>query len=280
MAYSVRVGSRYCAMMVALGLSLGGVGAAQQTAARTAVPFHEPDPLAFDDHAGFTQIFDGKTLTGWDGDPTAWRVEDGAIVGESFKDKPRPNSYISYHGTEAKDFDLKLEIKVENGGGSGIQYRSSVGKPWIRGFPAGVTTPNLNWMMTGPQADFWYPVNPQHMSYNGQFYSENTTLGIEAYRGQVVEAEPGVTKRLVANIGDRSALGGYVKINDWNQYEIIARGGVFLHILNGQLMAVLIDDDPASSNNATGLIGIELEGQPSKVSVRNLWLKKSILKSQ
>ncbi len=65
-----------------------------------------------------------------------------------------------------------------------------------------------------------------------------------------------------------------MKINDWNEYEIIARGGVFLHILNGQLMAVLIDDDPASSNNATGLIGIELEGQPSKVSVRNLWLKK------
>ncbi|QMV20209.1 DUF1080 domain-containing protein [Granulicella sp. 5B5] len=247
---------------------------AQQAQKRVVVPFHEPDPLAFDDHAGFTQIFDGKTLKDWDGDPTVWRVENGAIVGESFKDKPRPNSYISYHGSEAKNFDLKLEIKVEEGGGSGIQYRSSVGKPWLRGFPAGTPTPNLNWMMTGPQADFWYPVNPQHFSYNGQIYSENTPLGIEAYLGQVVEAEPGVTKRLVANIGDRPALSGYVKINDWNQYEIIARGGVFLHILNGQLMTVLIDDDPASSNNATGLIGIELEGQPSKVSVRNVWLKK------
>jgi hypothetical protein len=255
-------------------LSLGRVISSQQPTPRTAVPFHEPDPLNFEDHTGFVSIFDGKTLKDWDGDPTAWRVENGAIVGESFKDKPRPNSYISYHGTAAKDFDLKLEIKVENGGGSGIQYRSSVGRPWIRGFPAGMATPNLNWMMTGPQADYWYPVNPQHNSYSGQVYSENTPLGIEAYRGQVVEAEPGQTKQLVANIGDRSALGGYVRINDWNQYEIIARGGVFLHILNGQLMAVLIDDDPASTNNATGLIGIELEGQPSKVSVRNLWLKK------
>jgi hypothetical protein len=78
----------------------------------------------------------------------------------------------------------------------------------------------------------------------------------------------------VGTIGDRSALGGYVKINDWNQYEIIARGGTMIHILNGQVMSVLIDDDPASSNNQPGKIGIELEGTPAKVSVRNIWIKK------
>jgi hypothetical protein len=47
-------------------------------------------------------------------------------------------------------------------------------------------------------------------------------------------------------------------------------------IINGQLMAVYIDDDPASSNNVSGLIGIEMEGTPSKTSVRNIWLRKSI----
>jgi hypothetical protein len=39
-------------------------------------------------------------------------------------------------------------------------------------------------------------------------------------------------------------------------------------------MAVYIDDDPASSNNQSGKIGIELEGTPAKVSVRNIWIKK------
>jgi hypothetical protein len=238
------------------------------------IRFHEPDPLDFNDHKGFVSMFDGSTLKDWDGDPQTWRVENGAIVGESTKEKPRTNTYIVYHGIEAKDFDLKLEIKVEKGGGSGIQYRSSVGKPWIRGFPAGTAIPDLKWMMTGPQADFWYPVNPQAFSYNGQFYSENTTLGILAWRGQVTQSEPQTPQRLVGNIGNRDALGGYVRINDWNQYEIIARGGVFLHIMNGQLMAVYIDDDPDSSNNASGLIGIELEGTPCKVSVRNLWIRK------
>lgn len=39
-------------------------------------------------------------------------------------------------------------------------------------------------------------------------------------------------------------------------------------------MAVLVDDDPASSNSASGLIGLQIEGVPCKVSFRNLWLKK------
>jgi hypothetical protein len=236
--------------------------------------FHEPDPINFDEHDGFTSIFDGKTLKDWDGDPETWRVEGGAIVGESTEEKPRSNSYISYHGTEAKDFDLKLEIKVENGGGSGIQYRSSVGKPWTHGLRPGTTLPKLAWMMTGPQADFWYPVSPRSFSYTGQFYSENTDLGILAWRGQLTESEPEKPQRLLGNIGNRDALGGYVKINDWNQYEIIARGGTFIHIINGQVMAVYIDDDPTPSNNVSGLIGIEVEGTPCKVSVKNMWLRK------
>jgi hypothetical protein len=39
-------------------------------------------------------------------------------------------------------------------------------------------------------------------------------------------------------------------------------------------MAVYVDDDPDSSNNRSGLIGIEIESAPSKVSVRNVWVKK------
>jgi hypothetical protein len=235
--------------------------------------FREPDPLDFNEHTGFTQIFDGATLKDWDGNPDIWRVENGAIVGESTKEKPVGNSYISYHGIIAKDFDLKLEIKVENGGGSGIQYRSQTGLPWRRARP-GDPPLNLNWMMTGPQADFWFPVNPSVFVYTGQFYSENTPLGILAWRGQVVQSAPGQAQRLISNIGDRTALGGYVKINDWNQYLILARGGTFIHVINGQLMAVYIDDDPKSSNNVPGMIGIEIESTPCKVSVRNIWLKK------
>ena len=81
------------------------------------------------------------------------------------------------------------------------------------------------------------------------------------------------TKRQMGIIGDRAALGALTKANDWNQYTVIARGGTFIHILNGQLMAVMVDDDPNSSNNQSGLFGIEIEAT-TKVFVRTMWLKK------
>lgn len=46
-----------------------------------------PADLAPGDHAGFESIFDGSSLKGWDGDPAFWRVENGAIVGESTPDR-------------------------------------------------------------------------------------------------------------------------------------------------------------------------------------------------
>ena len=85
------------------------------------------------------------------------------------------NTFLVYHGVEAKDFDLKLEIKVERGGGSGIQYRSSTGIP--PGRVAGKGEPPLDprWVMIGPQADFWFGLNEHTKQYSGQLYSQNTS---------------------------------------------------------------------------------------------------------
>jgi hypothetical protein len=235
--------------------------------------FTQPAPLNFNDHDGYVSLFDGKTLDKWDGNPKFWRVEDGAIVGESTAENPSGNTYLVYRGMKAKDFTLKLEIKVEGDGGSGIQYRSQTGMPW-RGridpkVTANVGPVNLNWMMTGPQADFW----PSAPYWSGQFYSENNPMRIMAWRGEVVEGYGTKNKRLMGNIGDIIELGKFVKKNDWNEYTIIARGGVFIQILNGQLMSVMVDDDAQSLNNQTGYIGIEIESI-TKVSVRNIWIKK------
>ena len=253
-----------------LGAQAPPVAAPQQPARR--MQFTEPSPLDFNDHEGYVSIFDGRTLDGWDGNPKFWRVENGAIVGESTPERPSGNSYLAYRRMEARDFTLKFEIKVEGTGGSGLQYRSRTGLPWLANIPANVTAfngpVNLDWMMTGPQADFW----PSRV-YTGQFYSENTPMRILAWRGQVVEGFGERSKHLMGTIGDRQALGAIVKPDEWNQYTVIARGGTFLHIINGQLMAVMVDDDPTSSNNQPGLFGIEIEAT-TRVWVRNMWLKK------
>jgi hypothetical protein len=234
--------------------------------------FSEPEPMDFKDHRGYTSLFDGVSLKDWDGNPKFWRVENGAIVGESTAANPSGNTYIAYRAIEAKDFTLKFEIKVEGTGGSGFQYRSHSGIEWSRPIAANVIANagpvNLAWMLTGPQADFW----PSQI-YTGQVYSENTPMGIEAYRGQVVEGAGLGARRLMGTIGDRTELGKLVKMNDWNEYVVIARGSTVLHIVNGQLMAAFVDDDPNSSNNQSGYLGIEIEAL-TKVSVRNIWLKK------
>jgi len=229
----------------------------------------------FADHTDYVSLFDGKTLDGWDGKPGLWKVENGVIVAEitpgMYPPNVFPNTFLIKRGVEAKDFDLKLEIKMEKGGGSGIQYRSSVG------FPPGTKMGGGNderWTMTGPQADFWYPVSAEASQYSGQFYSQNTSQGTIAKRGQVVQLLPGKKPVVAGAIGDIDKLGALVKTGEWNQYTVIARGGVMMHILNGQLMAVVIDDDPASAHNVSGLFGLQIEGVPSKVSFRNIWLRK------
>jgi len=271
--------ARWSAGVALSVLTMSGIGHAQQppaapqpTPAGGRMTFTEPAPFDFNDHTGYVSLFDGVSLKGWDGNPKFWRVENGAIVGESTPTNPSGNNYIVYRDLVARDFTLKFEIKVEGDGGSGIQYRSQTGLPWLANIAPAVTANvgpvNLNWMMTGPQADFW----PSRV-YTGQFYSENTPMRILAWRGQVVEGFGARSKTLVGTIADRAALGTVVKANDWNQYVVIARGGTFVHVVNGQLMAVMIDDDPASSNNQPGQFGIEIEAT-TKVSVRNMWVRK------
>jgi hypothetical protein len=237
------------------------------------VAFTQPDPYSFNDHVGYVSLFDGASLKGWDGNPKFWRAEGGAIIGESTPQNPSGNSYIVYRDMVAKDFTLKFEIKVEGSGGSGLQYRSKTGIPWLANIADNVTANvgpvNLAWMMTGPQADFW----PASKDWTGQFYSENTPMRILAWRGQVVEGAGLSRKQLMGNIGDREALGKLVKQNDWNEYIVIARGGTLIQIVNGQVMAVMVDDDPESSNNQPGMFGIEIEAT-TKVSVRNIWVRK------
>lgn len=234
--------------------------------------FTQPAPLDFNDHTGYVSLFDGRTLKGWEGHPKFWRVENGAIIGQSTSSNPSGNQYLVYRATLAHDFTLKFEIKVEGDGGSGFQYRSKEGLKWrwpIDAKVAANTGPvNLNWMQTGPQADFW----PSEI-FSGQFYTENSPMGIMAYRGQLVEGAGTGPRRIMGQIADFRALAPVARADEWNQYTVIARGPVLIHILNGQVMSVMIDDDPKSANNWRGHFGIELEGY-AKVSVRNIWLRK------
>ena len=72
-----------CVAGVAFGMATGPtlLGVGQTPGPYTPRQSDRPSMIEGDE-PGFRSIFDGRTLDGWDGDPTYWRVEDGTLVGE------------------------------------------------------------------------------------------------------------------------------------------------------------------------------------------------------
>ncbi len=71
---------------------------------------------------GFSTLFDGKTLDGWHGDMSLWKVQDGMIVGSSEGATLTHNTFLSTKKSY-KNFVLKIEFKLRNHN-SGVQVRS------------------------------------------------------------------------------------------------------------------------------------------------------------
>jgi hypothetical protein len=94
------------------------------------------------DESGFKPIFDGKTLTGWDGDPKLWKVEDGTIAGSTVGVEIKQNTFLVYKPKTFGDFILRAEVKLK-GGNSGIQFRSEALPDWVvRGYQADMAEGN------------------------------------------------------------------------------------------------------------------------------------------
>ena len=217
-----------------------------------------PEPLAGDE-PGFEQIFDGRTLAGWDGNPTYWRVENGALVGEITPATViKSNTFIVWRGGRPKDFELKLDYRITADGNSGINYRSAI-------VPDAVTPAN-QFSMRGYQCDL-----DGRKRYPGNNYEEKGRLFL-AVRGQMTHIVGGRPPVLLSTFGDADALAQLVT-DDWNAVHIVARGNVLTHIINGRVMTVVVDDD-VPNRLADGLIGVQVHvGPPMKVEYRNIRLK-------
>jgi hypothetical protein len=76
------------------------------------------------DEVGFTPLFDGQTLTGWEGSQQVFRVEDGAIVAGSRAEKIAHNEFLASL-EEFGNFELRLKARlVGKGQNAGMQFRS------------------------------------------------------------------------------------------------------------------------------------------------------------
>ena len=214
-----------------------------------------PVPVSGDD-AGYEPIFDGKTLNGWKGDPKYWRAENGALVGEVTPETLlKTNSFIIWRGGVTKDFELKLEYRISANGNSGINYRS-------------VEVPGVPFGMRGYQADI-----DGRNRYTGQNYEERGRT-FNAMRGQITHIRTGKKAEIIGSLGDIKELESFIKVDDWNQYHLIVRGNTLIHILNGHVMSVVIDDD-AENRRFDGELGVQVHvGPPMKIEYRNFRIKR------
>jgi hypothetical protein len=205
---------------------------------------------------GFVPIFDGKSLNGWEGDSGYWRVENGEIVGEVTPETLlKQNNFLIWRGGRPANFELKVQFRITAQGNSGINYRSEE----IAG---------TKYLLRGYQADI-----DGANKYTGQNYEERGRTFL-APRGTLTYAAIGQKPAIIAQIGSADDLKQYVKNGDWNDYHVIARGNVLIHILNGHLMCEVIDDD-TEHRKMSGLIGVQVHVRPPmKIENRNFLLKQ------
>ena len=223
---------------------------------------------------GFVQLFDGKTLKNWEGDPTYWRVENGHIVGEVTPTTLlKTNTFLIWRGGETKDFELKVECRITASGNTGINFRSE-------------QLTDVPYALKGYQADI-----DGRNRYTGQNYEERSRTTL-AYRGQkvIVNSQENATEpeslranvksnawvpvQKVGSLGSDDSLKALIKSEDWNEVHLVVKGNRLLHYVNGVLMSDVTDNDTVN-RRMSGLLGVQVHvGPPMKVEYRNMRYKK------
>jgi hypothetical protein len=218
------------------------------------------------DEAGFKPIFNGKDLTGWEGNPKLWSVKDGAITGITPPSEKDPKKGAITHNTflvnkdlTTKDFELRLSYRIVNGN-SGIQYRSKVQSQGEWGPIVG-----------GYQADF-----EAGKTYSGILYEEKGR-GILAKRGEktVVKNADGKAKvEVTGSVGKSEDIQATIKNEDWNDYVVIAKGNHLQHFINGK-QTVDVTDEGGDKAAKEGVLALQIHvGPPMTVQFKNLRIKE------
>ncbi|MBL9187675.1 MAG: DUF1080 domain-containing protein [Opitutaceae bacterium] len=199
-------------------------------------------------------LFDGRTLAGWEGNTTLWRVEDGAITGEIAAGATLAKNEFLYWQGEVADFELTAEFRISGpaDANSGIQFRSER-------LPDGAAK--------GYQADIDLGAR-----YLGNIHDEKGR-SILAPRGSRLSIAPDGRKwtEKFGEPDDYKSL--FRPAPAWNTYRIVAYASHAELWLNGTRISALDDHDAKLARHA-GLLALQLHrgAGPMKVQFRHLQL--------
>ena len=217
------------------------------------------DPAAH----GTEELFNGKDLANWDGDPRLWSVKDGVIRGETTADNPaKGNTFLIHKGAPAADFELRLKFRLGTTNNSGVQYRS-------RHITDGKVS--NRWVVRGYQGEIRNEANLPNVS--GFIYDEGGKRGRLVLVGEKATWENG-KKTVTGQTCTPDEFKKAFKLDDWNEYTVVARGNNIRQFINGVPTVDFTDNEPTLALK-DGVIALQLHaGKPMWAEFKDIRLKR------
>jgi hypothetical protein len=177
-------------------------------------------------------LFDGRSFDGWEGNRSMFRIEDGAIVGGSLKDKIPRNEFLCTSASY-RDFELRLKVRLLGGASAnaGVQFRTR-------------RIPNDNEVI-GYQADIG-------QNYWGSLYDESR-------RKKTLKAP------------DSDKIKSLVRAGEWNDYVVRAEGPRIQLWLNGVQTVDYTEPDRSIETSGVIAVQIHA-GPPSEAWYKDITL--------
>lgn len=200
------------------------------------------------------QLFNGKDLTGWEGREGLWKVENGAIVGQTTKENPtKGNTFLLWRGGEMEDGELSFTCRlVDTKNNSGVMYRAK---------DAG------NFVSKGYQCDI--QTGAEHY---GKLYDEGGRGRVCMCGEQVVwdKMPDGKFGKKDVKVIDGDAWKTAEKKDDWNTIRIVAKGNHVEHYLNGVKVLDFTDNED-EKRSKKGVIALQIHaGAPMRIEFKDL----------
>ncbi len=223
------------------------------TNACTSVAADQPQPPA-----GFVSLFDGKTLTGWRGEPAIWSVRDGAITGGSDREIPR-NTFLIYDKPYS-NFELRYKYRINGNGNSGVQFRSYVAD-------------EATFAVKGVQANV---VPTDQAERFGMLWDEGGRSEL-ALLGHKMTISRGADGKLLETVVESTnpqelLLSKSKPYPEWNEVVVVAYGPHIVHALNGYVVFDAVDNDPQARKD--GVFAIQAHsGPPMYVQFKDIMVQ-------
>jgi serine/threonine protein kinase len=237
------------------------LGATLWATLRPATPsaFSSVQPPTLPSEPGFESIFNGKDLTGWEGDPNVWSVQDGAITAFAGEEgvTRRVNTCLIWNGA-VTDFVLRISFRLhdvitEKPANSGILYRSRRVQDWqVRGY----------------QCDL-------HGPHTGTLILLEDDNDPRSFWGHSVVIKPTSKRPTLQSKGvvtDPEQFKDTIRFGNWNELEITVQGDRMIHKING-VVTLEGRDESWPPAEPRGLLALELK-RATRLEFKEIRLKR------